>query len=105
MHDAQHYQVVGKLRDYRRMIHSQSEVRPSKKFNCISAYVCICKCMCMLYMYVFVYTCMYTYLCIYVCTRYVCTYIIMYVHVYILCTYIIYLHDHVVYMNVHVQVF
>ena len=35
MHDAQLYQVVGKLKDYRRVIHSQSEVRLSKQFNCI----------------------------------------------------------------------
>ena len=40
MHDVKHYQVVGKLKDYRRMIHSQPEVRPSKQFNCIIAYVC-----------------------------------------------------------------
>ena len=47
MHDVQRYQVVGKLKDYGRTIHSQSEVRLSKLFNCI---MCV---------HMYVYACIY----------------------------------------------
>ena len=48
MHNVQDYPVVGKLKDYGRTIHCQSEIR------CVHEHVCVCMCM---YIYVCVCVC------------------------------------------------
>ena len=70
MHDVQDYQVVGKLKDYGRMIHCQSEVRMSKFYTvymymyvrvCVCACVCVCVCACV---------CIYVYMCVFMFCAY-----------------------------------